>query len=145
MKMKKLIASTILAVSATAMLSGCVDPTEDNSVNISGDLSWTLASGDDLGFTIMPEGLVNTPSANATPINVKLSGSILDGGACQNGIDNANADGTHQNIPSTAFTTHNIGAIFLGFTGTCSGLSGTADITFSIGGKNYYGTITHTF
>ena len=61
-------------------------------------------------------------------------------------INSFNSDGSFQKISDPAFVTHNNNGItFVGFAGVCTGLSGTVDITFSINGKSYYGTITHTF
>lgn len=148
MKMKKLIVSTILAVSAIVMLSSCVDPTEDSSVNISGDLTWDSVTGI-ITFVTPPNNFVDTSEANPTPITIKLTGDFLSNSNCVSSIKGINVAG----VPSTPANPRSFQSFWDGSemldlgtaSGFCGGLSGEANIAFIVGGKKYSGTISQTF
>jgi len=101
--MKKLIASIFFVISAIAMLNSCSDPSSNSSVNISGDLTWNGGNGNDVDLISIPIGFQNGGTDNATPISIKVSGSILDNGACQDKL--IYSDGQDfQFIPGASFT-----------------------------------------
>jgi len=151
MKNKK-IGFGVLSITLLGIV-GC-----SNNYDVSNDLIWNGGNGNDVELLNVPTGFKDTSADSPTPINATLSGSILDGGACQAKLLYIDIIGNTNFVTSPSFITYR-GSVdtstpypyyIAGLAGPdpipeCVGLSGTLNISFNVKGKTYEGFINRQF